>query len=185
MEFKKIVDLGLNGPKVLRPVPHFDDRGFFCEAYSEREYRQAGIEHRFVQDNHSFSKKGVLRGMHFRRPLDEGKLVRVVSGTIFDVVVDVRIHSEYFGQWKGVILSEDTHEQLWIPPGFAHGFCVLSGAAHVLYKTTCYYEPGEERGFSWNDSDIGIAWPIANPVLSSRDERAPCFATLLAGAVHA
>lgn len=145
-----------------------DDRGFFSETF-----RQSWSEYQFVQDNHSFSKQGVVRGMHFQRSPGQVKWVTVLTGVIFDVVVDIRKESSTFGQWAGVYLDADKGDQLLIPVGFAHGFCVTSQEAHVLYKVSAYYDPQEEKTFRYDDPDINILWPIENPILSERDESAP------------
>lgn len=162
-------------PEVLRIEPrvHTDERGFFYESFNQRAFQQAtGLDPNFVQDNHSRSVRGVLRGLHYQLPPHaQGKLVRVVRGTVFDVAVDIRRASPTFGRWVGEELSEDNHRQLWIPPGFAHGFLVLSDVADVLYKTTDYYAPDHARCMAWNDPDVDVAWPEigAEFVLSNKD----------------
>lgn len=160
-------------PEVLlfEPRRHEDARGFFVEAYREGPYKDAGVDARFVQDNLSHSKKYVLRGLHFQRR--QGKLISVVHGEIFDVAVDIRPDSEHFGRWVGSPLSADNHRQLFVPPGFAHGFCVLSDEADVWYKTTDIYRPEEEGGILWNDPRLAIDWPVTDPVLSDRDRENP------------
>lgn len=166
-------------PEVLRiePQVHTDERGFFCESFNRRAFQQAtGLDLDFVQDNHSRSVRGVLRGLHHQLPpRAQGKLVRVVRGTVFDVAVDIRRTSPTFGRWVGEELSEDNHRQLWIPPGFAHGFLVLSDVADVLYKTTDYHAPDLERSIAWNDPTLDIRWPATGlpPRLSARDAEAP------------
>jgi dTDP-4-dehydrorhamnose 3,5-epimerase len=168
---------------ILEPRIFGDSRGFFLESFNARAFATAtGIEASFVQDNHSRSGKGVLRGLHYQILQPQGKLVRVVRGRVFDVAVDLRRSSPRFGQWVGVELSEDNHRQLWIPPGFAHGFLVLSESADFLYKTTDYYAPQHERSVLWNDPGIGIVWPLEGdgPVLSAKDRDAP----LISGAEH-
>jgi dTDP-4-dehydrorhamnose 3,5-epimerase len=159
-------------PKVLG-----DERGFFLESFNARRFCDAiGRDVRFVQDNHSRSLRGVLRGLHYQVRQPQGKLVRVVSGRVFDVAVDLRKSSPTFGRWAGAELSADNHRQLWIPPGFAHGFLVLSDSADFLYKTTDYYAPEHERRIAWNDPEIGIDWPIeVAPVLSEKDSKAAQF----------
>lgn len=161
---------------ILEPKVFGDARGFFFESYNENDFKQAtGLEVKFVQDNHSRSSKGVLRGLHYQLPPHaQGKLVRCVRGAVFDVAVDIRKSSPTFGKWVGVELSEDNHKQFWIPPGFAHGFLTLTDAAEFLYKTTDYYAPQFERSILWNDPDIGIQWPDgdASPALSSKDQLA-------------
>ena len=163
---------------VLEPKVFGDARGFFLESFNQRAFNQAtGLEVEFVQDNHSRSAKGVLRGLHYQLQQPQGKLVRVVRGAVFDVTVDIRRSSPHFGRWVGVELSEDNHRQLWIPPGFAHGFLVLSDSADFLYKTTDYYAPEHERAILWNDPAIGIAWPLAaEPLLSAKDKAASLLA---------
>ncbi len=145
---------------ILEPKVFGDSRGFFFESFNEQDFAQAtGLNVKFVQDNHSRSAQGVLRGLHYQLQQPQGKLVRVVRGAVFDVAVDIRRSSPTFGQWVGCELSEDNHRQFWVPPGFAHGFVVLSETADFLYKTTDYYAPAHERCIAWNDPDIGIAWP--------------------------
>jgi len=168
---------------LLEPKVFGDARGFFLESYNEEVFRRAtGSELAFKQDNHSRSGKGVLRGLHYQVQQPQGKLVRVVRGAVFDVVVDIRLTSATFGQWVGAELSEDNHRQLWVPPGLAHGFLVLSDTADFLYKTTDYYAPAHERSIAWNDPAIGIEWPLfdAAPVLSAKDAAAPSLADSLA-----
>ena len=156
---------------MLDPKVFGDSRGFFFESFNEQDFAQAtGLNVKFVQDNHSRSTKGVLRGMHYQLQQPQGKLVRVVRGAVFDVAVDIRSSSPTFGQWVGCELSEDNHRQFWVPPGFAHGFVVLSDSADFLYKTTDYYAPAHERCIAWNDPDIGIEWPAdMEPKLSAKD----------------
>jgi dTDP-4-dehydrorhamnose 3,5-epimerase len=159
-------------PEVLliEPKVFGDSRGFFLESWNEREFERAGIHARFVQDNHSRSEKGVLRGLHYQIGRPQGKLVRVTEGEIFDVAVDIRRGSPNFGKWQGARLSAQSKSMLWVPIGFAHGFCVLSDFAEVLYKATDYYAPEHERCILWNDPDLGIDWPTSGvPVLSSKD----------------
>ena len=158
---------------VMEPKVFGDARGFFFESFNERAFRDAtGLDAHFVQDNHSRSAKGVLRGLHYQLQQPQGKLVRVARGAVFDVAVDIRRSSPTFGKWVGTELSEENHRQLWVPPGFAHGFLVLSEFADFLYKTTDYYAPQHERCIAWNDLDLAIAWPPAGaPVLSSKDTR--------------
>lgn len=154
-----------------------DDRGFFMESFNQREFEaEVGYGVTFVQDNHSRSSKRVLRGLHYQlAPSAQGKLLRVVHGAVFDVAVDVRKSSPTFGQWEGHELSEDNFRQLWVPPGFAHGFLTLSETADVLYKTTDYYSPEAERSIQWNDPDVGIDWPLngGTPIISPKDGAAP------------
>ena len=170
-EFKRleIPDVILIKPKVFE-----DERGFFMEVYKRSEFEAFGILESFVQDNHSRSVKGVLRGLHYQNPPKaQGKLVRVVVGEIFDVAVDIRKGSPYYGKWVGLILSSQNKKMLYIPPGFAHGFCVLSEVAEVIYKTTEEYSPDHEAGIIWNDPEINIDWPIKNPFLSEKDKKWP------------
>ena len=174
----EIIELSLSGLKLIKPRVHFDERGFFVESYRKEEYARAGIDVAFVQDNHSFSKKGTIRGMHFQRSPGQAKLVTVIHGEIFDVAVDIRPDSPTFGKWEGVYLKDASCEQLFIPVGFAHGFCVLSESAHVLYKVSNVYNPEEEKGFRFNDPEVAIQWPENPPVLSLRDEKSPFFADL-------
>ncbi|MCG5514003.1 dTDP-4-dehydrorhamnose 3,5-epimerase [Ectothiorhodospira shaposhnikovii] len=158
---------------LLTPRVFGDERGFFYESFNARAFEAAvGVQAEFVQDNHSRSAKGVLRGLHYQLPPHaQGKLVRVVQGEVFDVAVDVRRSSPTFGQWVGAVLSAQNRRQLWIPPGFAHGFLTLSEVAEFLYKTTDFYAPECERCIAWNDADIGIAWPFeGDPVLSGKDQ---------------
>lgn len=157
---------------LIEPRVFGDARGFFFESFNRQGFRDAtGLDLDFVQDNHSRSGKGVLRGLHYQIEQPQGKLVRVVRGAVFDVAVDIRQGSATFGQWVGTELSEDNHRQLWIPPGFAHGFMVLSDSADFLYKTTDYYAPAHERCIAWNDPDIGIDWPAGvTPQLSAKDQ---------------
>lgn len=169
----KAIATKLPGVLILEPKVFGDARGFFMESYNAKVFHDAaGIAQDFVQDNHSRSGKGVLRGLHYQIKRPQGKLVRVVKGRVFDVVVDLRKSSSTFGQWEGVELSEDNHRQLWIPLGFAHGFVVLSDSADFLYKTTEYYAPEHERCLIWNDPAVSIEWPIDfEPVLSAKDAK--------------
>ena len=165
----------IEGVFILEPKVFGDERGFFTESYNRRAFQQAtGLDIDFVQDNHSRSRKGVLRGLHYQIQQPQGKLVRVTAGAVFDVAVDVRRNSPTFGHWVGVELSADNHRQLWVPAGMAHGFVVLSDSADFLYKTTDFYAPQFERSIAWNDPSIGIDWPlaahgIAEPQLSDKD----------------
>lgn len=159
---------------LIEPVVFGDHRGFFMETYKFSAFSAFGIREQFLQDNHSLSRRGVLRGLHYQNPPKaQGKLVRVLRGEIFDVAVDIRKGSPTYGRWVGVRLSEENRLMLYVPPGFAHGFCVLSDWAEVHYKTTEEYSPEHEAGILWNDPEIGIHWPIADPVLSERDKRWP------------
>ena len=176
----KVTATALPEVLVIEPRVFGDARGFFTESWNERVFNEAvGQTIHFVQDNHSRSARGVLRGMHYQLRRPQGKLVRVVSGAVFDVAVDMRADSPRLGQWVGVELSADNQRQMWIPPGFAHGFQVLSETADFLYKTTDYYDPGDECAFAWNDAQVAIAWPLAPgmvPSLSAKDQGAPTFA---------
>ena len=169
----KVSHSKLKGCVIVEPRVFGDERGFFLETFQTVRYQQeAGIDLAFVQDNHSRSARGVLRGLHFQKTKPQGKLVRVVRGEVYDVAVDIRNGSPTFGEWEGVILSEDNKKQFWVPPGFAHGFVVLSDTADFEYKCTDYYDPTDEGGILWNDPDLDIPWPIANPVLSTKDQSA-------------
>ena len=161
----------LAGLWLLTPDVYGDARGYFLEAHHAQKYSAQGLDMRFVQDNHSHSSKHVLRGLHYQFPNWQGKLVYVVQGEIFDVAVDIRRDSPTFGQWHGITLSSDNHQQFYIPPGFAHGFCVLSETADVIYKCTDYYRPEQEHTLAWNDPALGIAWPVGAPLLSDKDAR--------------
>ena len=162
-------------PEVLLIEPHVfgDPRGFFMETYHEARYREAGILGHFMQDNHSRSRRGVLRGLHYQLLQPQGKLVWVTRGQVFDVAVDIRRGSPTFGRWAGDILDDSNHRQLYIPPGFAHGFCVLSDTADFFYKCTAYYNSQAEHGILWNDPDIGIEWPVQEVILSDKDASLP------------
>jgi dTDP-4-dehydrorhamnose 3,5-epimerase len=157
---------------VVDPDVHRDARGFFLETYHQVKYAAGGITATFVQDNHSRSGRGTLRGLHAQVKRPQGKLIRVVEGEIFDVAVDIRRGSPTFGRSVAVTISGEDFRQVWIPPGFAHGFCVLSETAHVEYKCTAPYDPADEIAVLWNDPDLGIAWPIASPIVSAKDSRA-------------
>ncbi len=159
---------------LIEPTAFGDQRGFFMETYNRREFEKLGLKDDFVQDNHSRSVKGVIRGLHYQlRERAQAKLVRVIRGEIFDVAVDLREGSPYFGKWVGVRLSAENRLMLYIPEGFAHGFAVLSEEAEVLYKTSDFYSPQHERGIIWNDPEIGISWPVQNPILSEKDRHWP------------
>jgi dTDP-4-dehydrorhamnose 3,5-epimerase len=174
-----IRELTLPGVRLIAPVVHGDERGFFLETYHAGKYRAAGLDATFVQDNHSRSAAGILRGLHAQLARPQGKLVRCVEGEIFDVAVDIRRGSPTFGRWLGERLSVADHRQLYIPPGYAHGFCVTAGPAQVEYKCTDFYDPADEIAIAWNDPAIGIEWPIGEPQLSPRDAAAPRLAELL------
>lgn len=170
----KAVETALPGVFMLEPKVFGDARGFFLESWNRRVFAEIGLDVDFVQDNHSRSAKGVLRGLHYQLQAPQGKLVRVISGAVFDVAVDVRKHSPHFGRWVGYELTAENHRMMWVPPGFAHGFLVLSEHADFLYKTTDYYAPDWDRGIRWDDPDIGIAWPLDGaPQLSAKDQQLP------------
>lgn len=166
-------DTLLPGVKLLKPQVFEDKRGFFLETWNASRYFELGIATTFVQDNLSFSFKGVLRGLHYQQPNPQAKLVCVLQGSVFDVAVDIRHGSPTFGRWLGVPLSADNKWQLYIPAGFAHGFCVTSDTALFAYKCSSAYSPCDERGVVWNDADLGINWPLAEPTLSDKDKRYP------------
>jgi dTDP-4-dehydrorhamnose 3,5-epimerase len=165
---------GIPGLVLVRPRVFDDGRGFFLELYKHSDFAGAGIGEHLVQDNYSKSTRGVLRGLHYQKlPRAQGKLVLCLKGRIFDVAVDIREGSPHYGQWTGVELTEENRSMLYVPPGFAHGFQVLSGTAEVLYKCTDEYSPSDDRGIAWNDPDIRIAWPLRDPVLSGKDKQHP------------
>ncbi len=165
----KIIETSLPGVLVLEPKRHGDSRGFFLVSYRESILQDVGIDEQFVQDNHSRSTRGILRGLHYQLTQPQGKLVRVASGRVFDVAVDVRMGSPTFGQWYGDILDEENMRMMYIPPGFAHGFLVLSDVADFIYKCTDYYHPQSEQGILWNDPAVGIDWPLTDVHLSDKD----------------
>jgi dTDP-4-dehydrorhamnose 3,5-epimerase len=168
-----IIPTSLEGVVIVEPDVFTDNRGFFMETYHRKRYREAGISHEFVQDNLSFSVKGTLRGLHFQMTRPQAKLVQVISGEIFDVAVDVRPDSPAMGQWVGVHLSSQSRRQLFIPEGFAHGFCVLSETALFMYKCSDFYAKNDEGGILWSDPAIGIQWPVENPIVSDKDACLP------------
>ena len=172
----KVQSTQIPGVSIVEPTVFGDDRGFFLESFNEREMSNIGIDAHFVQDNHSRSQRNVLRGLHYQISQPQGKLVRVVSGKVYDVAVDVRRDSQAFGKWVGVELSAENKRILWMPPGLAHGFVVLSESADFLYKATDYYAQEFERTILWNDPDLAIEWPLAGqPILSSKDAAAKTF----------
>jgi dTDP-4-dehydrorhamnose 3,5-epimerase len=175
----KFLPLAIPEVVLVEPDVFRDDRGFFLETYQKQKYGEAGLPEEFVQDNHSFSIQGTLRGMHTQVRNPQGKLLRAVAGEIFDVAVDIRPGSPTFGQWVGEVLSAENFRQLWVPPGFAHGFYVMSESAHVLYKCTTFYDREDEVALVWNDPQIGIAWPTGTPLLSPRDQAAPRLAEIM------
>jgi dTDP-4-dehydrorhamnose 3,5-epimerase len=169
----KVTRLDIPEVVFIEPKIFGDERGFFLESFNAQRYAElAGIDVTFVQDNHSRSAKHVLRGLHFQKNHPQGKLVQVTSGAVFDVAVDIRKESLTFGKWVGVILTAEAHNQLYVPPGFAHGFCVLTSTADFHYKCTDYYHPEDEGSIIWNDPDIAIDWPIDEPLLSAKDAKA-------------
>jgi len=174
-----IIQTGLQDCVIIEPKVFGDERGFFLETFHTSRYADlARISLPFVQDNYSRSLKGVLRGLHFQKTKPQGKLISVVRGEVYDVAVDIRKGSSTFGQWVGVILSEENKKQLWVPPGFAHGFVVLSEIADFKYKCTDYYDPSDEGSILWNDPDLAIGWPVENPILSDKDINANKLADL-------
>lgn len=173
-----VEDLPLAGAKFIRPKVIRDSRGFFLESFSQQRYREAGIPEVWVQDNHSKSSKGTLRGLHYQSKPGQAKLVRVVSGRVFDVLVDIRPDSRTFGKWHGVYIDAEEHAQVYIPVGFAHGFCVLSDVAEMLYKVSTPYDAEHECSIRWNDPELGVKWPVEDPLLSARDQTSENFAEL-------
>lgn len=176
-----ISETSLEGVKIIEPKVFGDDRGFFMETWNLEAFDAAGLPSHFVQDNHSRSEQGVLRGLHYQIKQPQGKLVRVTRGEVFDVAVDLRKSSPTFGQWTGVVLSESNRKLFWVPPGYAHGFYVMSELADFQYKCTEYYAPEHERSLSWNDPAVGIEWPLvsgADPTLSAKDADCPALAEL-------
>lgn len=182
----KVISTNLLGSKVIEPKVYGDERGFFLETFQATRYQElVGIELPFVQDNHSRSSFGVLRGLHFQKTKPQGKLIRVVRGEVFDVSVDLRLESPSFGQWYGVHLSEQNHRQLWLPPGLAHGFLVLSASADFEYKCTDYYDPTDEGVLRFDDATIGIEWPsLPQYVLSAKDQAGKSFQEIIDEAAH-
>jgi dTDP-4-dehydrorhamnose 3,5-epimerase len=171
----KLISTSLPGVILIDPDVFKDDRGFFIETFHKKRYAEGGIDRIFIQDNLSHSKQGTLRGLHYQLKNSQGKLIYVVTGDIFDVAVDIRHGSPTFGKWAGTRLSEKNRKQIYIPEGFAHGFCVLSETADVIYKCTDFYTPGDEYGVSWADAAIGIDWPIKSPILSDKDSKNPAL----------
>lgn len=175
----QVIDTAIHGAKIVQPKVFGDARGFFLETFEKRRYQEMlDIDVDFVQDNHSRSSKGVLRGLHFQKTNPQGKLVRVVRGEVFDVAVDIRQDSSTYGKWYGVLLSEENKTQFWLPPGLAHGFVVLSDTADFEYKCTDYYDPSDEGCLLWNDPELGIEWPITAPLLSEKDKLGKLFKDL-------
>ncbi|WP_346290823.1 dTDP-4-dehydrorhamnose 3,5-epimerase [Sphaerothrix gracilis] len=176
----KIIKTAIPDVLLLEPQVFGDDRGFFFESFNQKVFvDKVGLNYTFVQDNHSRSRQNILRGLHYQVQQPQGKLVRVIEGEVYDVAVDIRRRSPSFGQWVAAVLSAENKQQIWVPPGFAHGFYVLSETADVLYKTTDYYAPEYERSLLWNDADLAIAWPLVadSPILSKKDQNAVLFKT--------
>ena len=171
----KVIESLLQGVKLIEPKAYGDHRGFFLESYNEQAFHEAGITERFVQDNHSLSREaGVIRGMHYQlAPKAQAKLIRVATGAIYDVVVDMRKGSPTYGKWEGYILSEHNKHQLLVPKGFAHGFCTITENVNVLYKVDELYSPEHDRGIAWDDPELAIEWPVSEPILSEKDARHP------------
>ncbi len=168
----KVTKTKIAGVLIIEPKVFGDARGFFLESFNAERYAEVGIAKTFIQDNHSHSAKGVLRGLHFQKQYPQGKLVTVTQGIVFDVAVDIRLNSPTYGQWVGITLEADKHTQFYVPPGLAHGFCVISEQADFHYKCTEYYHPKDEGSIRWNDPEINIDWPITNPTLSEKDANA-------------
>jgi dTDP-4-dehydrorhamnose 3,5-epimerase len=173
-----IIATPLAGLLIIEPKVFGDDRGFFLEIWSRKRYQDMGIKADFVQDNLSFSRRGVLRGLHFQNPKPQGKLVYVLQGEVFDVAVDIRQDSPTFGQWHGTVLSADNKRQFWVPPGFAHGFCVTSETALFAYKCTELYAPQHEQSIRWDDPTLAIDWPLISPQVSDKDRLAPLLSEI-------
>ncbi len=179
----KVTRLDIEGLCIIEPAVHGDHRGYFMETYNQQDMAAEGLDMVFVQDNQSMSRKGVLRGLHFQKQFPQGKLVRVIRGSVFDVAVDLRRNSATFGKWYGVELTAENKKQFYLPPGFAHGFMVLSDEAEFCYKTTDFYHPDDEGGLMWNDPDINVEWPldkVSEILLSEKDKINPSFAELKA-----
>jgi len=174
-----VIKTKLDGVLIIEPKVFGDERGFFLETFHTQRYHKEGMKLDFVQDNYSRSSFGVLRGLHFQKTKPQGKLVRVVKGEVFDVAVDIREGSTTFGEWEGVILNEDNKRQFYVPPGFAHGFVVLSDTCDFEYKCTDYYDPSDEGCIIWSDPDLAIEWPVKDPQLSNKDSIAPLLKDLL------
>ncbi|MEM9136078.1 MAG: dTDP-4-dehydrorhamnose 3,5-epimerase [Cyanobacteria bacterium P01_F01_bin.42] len=170
-----IIETPLPGVLIIEPKTFGDDRGYFMETYSLTRYASNGMKLPFVQDNESFSRQGILRGLHYQLQQPQGKLVRVSQGEVYDVALDIRVGSPTFGQWYGVLLSSENKRQFYVPPGYAHGFCVTSPTAAFQYKCTDYYSPQDEYGIVWNDPDLAIQWPEQQPLLSKKDAVLPCL----------
>jgi dTDP-4-dehydrorhamnose 3,5-epimerase len=174
----KTTETSLDGVILVEPDVYGDHRGFFKESFQKNNYKDIGIEYPFVQDNMSRSSKGVLRGLHFQKNNPQGKLVSCVNGSVYDVAVDIDINSNTYGEYFGVLLTSSNHLQLWIPPGYAHGFCVVSDSADFFYKCTDFYDPNDQQGIIWNDSELNIDWPISKPLISKKDLDLPTLAQM-------
>ncbi len=174
------IDTEIDGLVLLEPRVHGDERGFLVETFSEQAWREAGVDVEFVQDNHSRSGGGILRGLHFQTSPGQAKLVRCLRGRIWDVAVDLRRDSPTYGKWEGYELDDERHRQLLVPVGFAHGFCVLSGIADVHYRLSSYYDPATEAGIAWDDPEVAVEWPVSDPQLSERDTTAPRLSEIAA-----
>ena len=174
----QLIETAIPAVKILEPKKFGDHRGFFSEIYSRKKLRELGIDVEFVQDNHSRSQRGAIRAFHFQLQPGQAKLVRCLRGRIWDVAVDLRRDSPNYRRWEGYELDDERHRQLFVPAGFAHGFCVLSERADVAYKLSSYYDPATEAGIAWNDPEVGVEWPISDPVLSDRDRAAPRLAEI-------
>jgi dTDP-4-dehydrorhamnose 3,5-epimerase len=174
----KVIETPLAGLLIIEPKVFGDERGFFLETWSRQRYQEMGINVDFVQDNLSFSRRGVLRGLHFQNPQPQGKLVYVLQGEVFDVAVDIRKGSPTFGRWHGIVLSDENKRQFWVPAGFAHGFCVTSETALFAYKCTELYAPQHEKSIRWDDPALAIDWPITEPQVSDKDRLAPLLADI-------
>ena len=171
----RVTKLSLPGLLHIEPTFFGDQRGYFLQTWQAREYGESGLPESFVQDNLSLSQKGTLRGLHYQKPNTQGKLVFVLKGEVWDIAVDLRLGSPTFGKWEAVTLKGEAHNQLYVPPGFAHGFCVISEEALFTYKCTDFYAPQNEHGIIWNDPDLGIPWPVKDPILSPKDAKYPRF----------
>ncbi|MBU3143475.1 dTDP-4-dehydrorhamnose 3,5-epimerase [Clostridium sp. CF012] len=171
----KFTETEIRGVYIIEPKVFGDERGYFMETYNYEDFKSAGLDMVFVQDNQSMSKKNVLRGLHFQKKYPQGKLVRVIKGEVFDVAVDLRKDSETYGKWVGAILNEENKKQFYVPGGFAHGFLVLSEEAEFVYKCTEVYHPEDEGGIRWDDPEINVDWKIKNPIISEKDSKAPLF----------
>ncbi|MEM9312045.1 MAG: dTDP-4-dehydrorhamnose 3,5-epimerase [Pseudomonadota bacterium] len=176
----QVIETAIPGPKIIEPRVFGDERGFFMETWNRIDFEEAGLNMSWVQDNHSHSQKGVLRGLHFQNPGPQGKLVRVTQGAVFDVAVDLRRSSEYFGRWVGVELSAQNKRMLWVPEGFAHGFLTLSDGTDFMYKCTAPYAPKAEHTLAWDDPDVGVEWPEigSEPIVSEKDRMGQALATI-------